>query len=68
MQGKRWNCSKNLRRPVPEYRIIKDRNQYYTEPKAIKGYYIDKDSIQVGTHKEDFYGYGYLSYRMVRLE
>lgn len=68
LQGKRWNCSRNLRRPEPEYRIIKDRNQYSTEPKAMKGYYIDKDSVKVGVHSEDFCGYGYLSYRMVRLE
>lgn len=68
LQGKRWNCSRNLRRPEPEYRIIKDRNQYSTEPKAMKGYYIDKDSVKVGIHSEDFYGYGYLSYRMVQLE
>lgn len=68
LQGKRWNCSKNLRRPEPEYRIIRDRNQYYTEPKALKGYYVDQDSVKVGVHSEEFYGYGYLSYRMVRLE
>lgn len=68
LQGKRWNCSKNLRRPIPEYRIIKDRNQYYTEPKPYKGYYVDKDSIKVGVHSPEFCGYGYLSYRMVRLE
>lgn len=68
LQGKRWNCSKNLRRPEPQYRIIKDRNQFSTEPKPIKGYYIDKDSIEVGVHSPEFCGYGYLSYRMVRLE
>lgn len=68
LQGKRWNCSKNLRRLEPEYRIIRDRNQYYTEPKALKGYYVDQDSVKVGVHSEEFYGYGYLSYRMVRLE
>ena len=58
----------NVNRPEPEYRIIKDRNQYYTEPKPLKGYYIDKDSVRVGVHSEEFYGYGFLSYRMVRLE
>lgn len=68
LQGKRWNCSKNLRRPEPEYRIIKDRNQFYTEPKPLKGYYIDKDSVEVGVHSPEYYGYGYLRYRMVRLE
>lgn len=68
LQGKRWNCSKNLHTPEPEYRIIRDRNQFSTEPKPLKGYYIDKDSIQVGVHSPEYYGYGYLHYRMVRLE
>ena len=68
LQGKRWNCSRNLRRPEPVYRIIKDRNQFSAEPKPKKGYYIDKDSIEVGTHSPEFYGYGYLHYRMVRIE
>lgn len=67
LQGKRWNCSKNLRRPVPEYRIVKDRNQFYQVPKPVKGYYIDKDSVRAGVHSPEYYGYGYLSYRMVRL-
>lgn len=68
LQGKRWNCSRNLRRPEPTYKIIKDRNQFSTEPKPLKGYYIDKDSVEVGIHSPEFYGYGYLHYRMVRLE
>lgn len=68
LQGKRWNCSKNLIRPEPEYRIITERNTYYHEPKPYKGYYIDKSSIEVGTHSPEYYGYGYLHYRMVQLE
>lgn len=36
LQGKRWNCSKNLVRPEPEYRIISDREYFKKEPKAIK--------------------------------
>ena len=68
LQGKRWNRSKNLVMPEPEYRIVRDRNTYYNEPKPYKGYYIVKDSIEVGTHSPEFYGYGYLHYRMVRLD
>lgn len=68
LQGKRWNCSRNLERPEPVYRIIRDRNQFTNEPKPLKGYYIDKDSIEVGVHSPEYYGYGYLHYRMVRLE
>ena len=44
LQGKRWNSSKNLVRPVPEIRIISDRQWFKAEPRAIKGYYVDKDS------------------------
>ena len=54
--------------PEPEYRIIKNRNTYYCEPKPYKGYYIVKDSIEVGTHSPEYYGYGFLRYRMVRLD
>ena len=57
-----------FRMPEPEYRIVKDRNTYYSEPKPCKGYYIVKDSIEVGMHSPEYYGYGYLHYRMVRLD
>lgn len=67
LQGKRWNCSKNLVRPVPEIRIISDRQWFKTEPVAIKGYYIDKDSISKGVHSPEYYGYGYLRYTLVEL-
>lgn len=35
LQGKRWNCSKNLVRPEPEYRIISDREYFKKEPKRL---------------------------------
>lgn len=67
LQGKRWNCSKNLVRPVPVIRIISDRRCFKTEPKAIKGYYVDKDSVSMGVHSPEYYGYGYLRYTLVKL-
>ncbi len=36
LQGKRWNCSKNLVRPEPEYHIISDREYFKKEPKGNK--------------------------------
>lgn len=66
-QGKRWNCSKNLVRPEPEYHIISDREYFKTEPQAIKGYYVDKNSISKGVHSPEYYGYGYLRYTLVKL-
>ena len=67
LQGKRWNCSNNLVRPEPEYHIISDREYFKTEPQAIKGYYVDKNSISKGVHSPEYYGYGYLRYTLVKL-
>lgn len=67
LQGKRWNCSKNLARPEPEYHIISDREYFKKEPKAIKGYYVDKNSVSMGVHSPEYYGYGYLRYTLVKI-
>lgn len=66
-EGKRWNCSKNLVRPEPEYHIISDREYFKKEPKAIKGYYVDKNSVSMGVHSPEYYGYGYLRYTLVKI-
>ena len=68
LQGKRWNCSKNLVRPEPQIRIITERAWFKAEPRAIKGYYVDKDSISKGIHSPDYYGYGYFRYTLVEIE
>ncbi len=68
LQGKRWNCSKNLVRPEPEYEVVTQRNWYRCEPKAEKGYYIDKSSIAKGIASPEYYGYGWFRYTMVALE
>lgn len=68
LQGKRWNCSKNLVRPEPEIRIISDRAWFKSEPTAIKGYCVDKDSVSKGVHSPEYYGYGYMRYTLVKLE
>lgn len=65
---KRWNCSKNLVRPEPEIRVITDRQWFKAEPREIKGYYVDKDSVSKGVHSPDYYGYGYFRYTLVKLE
>ncbi|MDO4286045.1 MAG: hypothetical protein Q4C60_12035 [Eubacteriales bacterium] len=67
LQMKRWNCSRNLIRPLPEYRIITDRGWFRAEAKPAAGYYVDKDSIKRGVHSPDYYGYGFFKYIMVRL-
>lgn len=67
LQGKRWNCSKNLVRPEPKIKIISERASFRSEPKPIKGYYIDKDSIQCGMHSPEYFGYGFLRYTLVQI-
>ena len=57
-----------LRRPEPEIRIISDRAWFKSEPTAIKGYYVDKDSVSKGVHSPEYYGYGYMRYTLVKLE
>lgn len=68
LQGKRWNASKNLVMPEPDYEIITDRAWYRCEARAPKGYYIEKDSIEKGIVSPEYYGYGYYRYRLVQLD
>lgn len=41
---------------------------FQTKPKAIKGYYVDKDSVRCGIHSSEYYGYGFVRYILVKLE
>lgn len=69
LSGKRWNCSKNLRRPQPKIKIISERDFFKSEPQPKKGYYIDKDTVRSGWYDSTEYGgYGYLKYTLVKLE
>lgn len=68
MQKKRWNASKNLKRPEPEIKVISERDFFKIEPKPIKGYYVDKDSVCVGIHSPEYYGYGFMRYILVQLD
>lgn len=68
LQGKRWNCSKNLIRPEPEYEIVTQRSWFRCEPKAEKGYYIDADTVAKGVASPEYYGYGWFRYTMVMLD
>lgn len=67
LQGRRWDCSKNLKRPEPEVRVITDRQWFRSEPKEIKGYYVDKNSVSRGVHSPEYYGYGYFRYTLVQV-
>lgn len=65
-QTKRWNCSRNLVRPVTKKRVISEHKAFRSEPKARKGYYIDKDSVYSGI--SEVTGYAYFTYTLVELE
>ena len=67
LQGKRWNCSRNLDRPEPVYEIVTQRSWFRCEPIALKGYYIDQSSVAKGIASPEYYGYGWFKYTMVML-
>lgn len=64
ISAKRWDGSKNLLHPEPIVEII-SANQWRKEPKARKGYYIDKASVKEYTSAD-----GNVSqyYRMIQLQ
>ena len=60
----RYSRSRNLIIPEPHKKIITAKT-FRKEPKPIKGYYIDKDSIFIGQNPVT--GYSYMTYTMVRI-
>lgn len=61
---KRWNSSRNLEKPVVKIKEI-NRNSWRKEPKAPKGYLIEKDKTVNGV--SDITGYPYQFYSMVQI-
>jgi len=64
VHGLRWISSKNLIHPQPETQIVK-ADSWRDEPKPVKGYYIDQDSVKIWQTKD---GYMCQFYRMIKLE
>lgn len=62
----RYSCSRNLIRPVPVTEIIRKANRWAADPKPVKGYYIDKDTIYNGVNP--FTGREFQRYTMVRID
>jgi hypothetical protein len=62
---KRWNGSKNLVKPIIKKEVVSS-NSWREEPKAIKGYYLEKASIVNGVHEET--GYGFQYYSMIKID
>ena len=62
VNGKRWNGSKNLKKPEVNFKII-SANSWTKEPKPQKGYYLE--SLKTGQH--EFTGYFYQFYRLLKI-
>lgn len=63
--GKRWNASKNLKQPIVKTKTMR-RKTWQPDPKPIKGYYIDPDTVYNGIN--EITGYPYQYYAMVRMQ
>lgn len=61
---KRWDSSKNLKKPIIEKIVIQAR-KWKEDPKEIKGYMLDRNSIQKGVHS--FTGWPFQFYSMVAI-
>lgn len=66
MVGKRYNPSRNLKRPTPKKRIIMSKKKIPEGIDVPAGWYLDKDSVQRGIH--EFTGFAYLSYALVKID
>lgn len=64
-QKRRYMASRNLKKPLVRYRVVKAK-RWSPSPRAKKGYYIDKDSVINGVN--GWTGREYQSYTMVKLE
>lgn len=66
LQGKRYNCSRNLITPKEKKRVVTSRKEYPDQIKIPAGWYLDKESVRSGIH--EFTGYPYFYYTLVQLE
>ena len=63
-QKQRYRCSRNLKEPVIKTEIV-FANTFRKEPKPIKNYYIDKDSLVEGVNE---FGHRYQYYTMIKIK
>lgn len=65
LQGKRYNCSQNLKRPEPEKKYLRKRKRFDPENIHVpKGWYLEQETLVTGV---DANGYEYLRYTLVML-
>lgn len=60
-----YSCSRNLIHPKPKVKKVK-ADSWRKEPVTMKGYYIERDSIQYGV--SEITGYPYRFYRMIKID
>lgn len=62
VQTKAYNCSRNLKRPVPRKHVM--RGSYFTkEIRVPEGWYLDKESVREGITED---GYEFFYYTLVQ--
>ena len=61
---KRYRYTKNLIKPKPKEEAVQ-ADSWTKDPKPLKGYFIDRDSIRYGVSEKT--GYPYQFYRMIRI-
>lgn len=62
-QRQRYSCSRNLVEPACKVEVVM-ANTFRKDPKPVKGYYIEKNSLVSGTNE---FGYRYQYYTMVKI-
>ncbi|WMJ23479.1 hypothetical protein RBG61_02075 [Paludicola sp. MB14-C6] len=63
---KRYSRSRNLKEPPPPKKKKVQCDSWMKEPKPLKGYFIDRDSIENGV--SEVTGYPYQFYRMIKIQ
>ena len=66
--GKRWNSSRNLIKPVTKIKRITNREAFRLKVTAPAGWYIDSKYTEIGEGSEEYGGYGYMRYILIRSE
>lgn len=62
IQTKAYNCSRNLKHPVPKKHIMKG-NRYTKEIRIPEGWYLDKESVREGITED---GYEFFYYTLIQ--
>ena len=65
IRRQRYSCSLNLAMPAPKTEIISKAKKWLPDPKPVKGYYIDRDTVYNGV--DPFTGRAYQRYTMIRI-